>query len=160
MMHAPDCRGRVLKAFEQNGIDLSRIEIRSSTPSLEEHLASYSEMDIALDPMPYGGTTTTCEALWMGVPVVTLRGTTHAGRVGASLLGAAGLPELIADSDEAYAPLATRLAADREGIVRYRSTLRARLAASPLCDGPGYAARLEHTLRGMWAGALAARASV
>ena len=114
------------------------------------HLAVYDRVDIALDPFPYNGTTTTCEALWMGVPVVTLRGDRHAGRVGASLLSQIGLTDLIADSVEEYVEIAVALAGDPGRLADLRRSLRPRLAASPLCDGRAFARKIEAAFRQMW----------
>jgi protein O-GlcNAc transferase len=119
-------------------------------PSGSAHLAYYERVDVALDPFPYNGTTTTCEALWMGVPVVTLRGDRHAGRVGASLLTQIGLMDLIANSVEEYLEIAVALARNPERLDYLRRSLRPRMAASPLCDGPAFARKMEATFRTMW----------
>lgn len=121
-------------------------------PTAREHLAAYQEMDVALDPSPYNGTTTTCEALWMGRPVLTLAGDHHASRVGASLLTAAGHPEWIAHDENALVALARRLAAPefRPDLVRLAQTLRLDLAAGPLLDHPGQANRFGAALRACW----------
>ena len=143
---AASVRDDFASRFRTQGIDPSVIEMLPRMEPPESHLGAYGRIDIGLDPTPYNGTTTTCEALWMGVPVVTLRTRAHAGRVGASLLSAAGMPDLIADSPEAFTRIATGLAADiarwREG----RSTLRERVAASALCDHQGYAQAFEAVL--------------
>jgi predicted O-linked N-acetylglucosamine transferase (SPINDLY family) len=115
-----------------------------------DHLALYGRVDIALDTFPYHGTTTTCEALWMGVPVVTRAGETHASRVGVSLLTNAGVAELVATSDESYVEVATTLARDFPRLAGLRATLRERMAASPLMDGPLFARNLEGAYRQMW----------
>src|SRR5207249_3107221 len=102
--------------------------------SQREHLRAYGGIDIALDTFPYNGTATTCEAVWMGVPVVTLAGTTHAGRVGVSLLHAAGLGDLVGADTDAYVRIAAELAADRARLRGLRAILRDHVAKSVLCD--------------------------
>ncbi|HZK81184.1 MAG TPA: hypothetical protein VFC46_08965, partial [Humisphaera sp.] len=114
------------------------------------HLAVYREIDIALDSFPYTGVTTTCEAMWMGVPVVTLAGTAHVSRVGVSLLSNVGLPELIATTPERYLAIAAELAADRPRLAELRRSLRQRMLESPLMDGPGFARDVEATYRHAW----------
>jgi predicted O-linked N-acetylglucosamine transferase (SPINDLY family) len=112
------------------------------------HLGAYAQVDIALDSFPYHGTTTTCEALWMGVPVVTLAGAAHHSRVGVSLLNQAGLAELIAGSATGYVEIAARLAGDRAALTARRHCQRAALAATPLLDGPGQAAAFWGAIAG------------
>jgi predicted O-linked N-acetylglucosamine transferase (SPINDLY family) len=149
---------RELRAhFQRRGVDPSRIEIMARTKTLDEHLRAYDRLDIALDTFPYNGTTTTCEALFMGVPVVTLSGDLHVSRVSSSLLTAVGAPELIATTDTLFVNNAQDLAQSPHRITDYHATLRARLLASPLCDAPAFAARFAHTLRAMWADACARR---
>jgi predicted O-linked N-acetylglucosamine transferase (SPINDLY family) len=126
------------------------VELLCPTPSIASHLAAYRRVDIALDTFPYHGTTTTCEALWMGVPVVTRAGRTHASRVGVSLLTNVGLPEMIAADEDAYARIAVRLAADEARLAELRSGLRGRMAASPLTDAPRLARNVEAAYREMW----------
>jgi protein O-GlcNAc transferase len=113
-------------------------------------LAAYGAVDIALDPFPYGGGTTTIEALWMGVPVVSLRGDRFTGRVGDSILTNCGLQELVADDVAGYVALARRLAQDPPRLAVLRAGMRNRLAASPLCDAPRFARHLEAAYRRMW----------
>src|SRR5262245_63142495 len=108
-------------------------------PGAADHLALYHRVDIALDPFPFNGTTTTCEALWMGVPVITLRGDRHAGRVGASLLTQIGLTDLIANSIEEYVEIALALAGNSGRLDDLRRTLRPRMKASPMCDQGAFA---------------------
>jgi len=105
---------------------------------------------VALDCTPYNGTTTTCEALWMGVPVVCIAGDRHAARVGASLLHAAGCGEFLARTPAEFAEIAAGLAQDQGRLAALRSSLRARLATSPLMDQPAYAARFHAALRECW----------
>lgn len=128
------------------GIDPARVELVGFAPRAADHLATYARVDIALDTTPYAGTTTTCEALDHGVPVVTLAGEAHAARVGASLLSAAGLPRLIAPTSHEYVDIAATLAADLPALATLRATLRNQVRTSPLCDGPAYAARVEAAL--------------
>jgi protein O-GlcNAc transferase len=149
---APSIRSRFEERFRAAGLDPARLELLPPIASKADHLALYNRIDIALDPFPYNGTTTTCEALYMGVPVVTLEGAVHAARVGSSLLRAAGLPELVASRPEEYIALATALASDSSRRGELRSGLRRRMLLSPLCDGPGYAARIGTALREMWRG--------
>jgi protein O-GlcNAc transferase len=146
----PWVRDRVLAILTGQGIDPARLELIGYVPSAAAHLALYSRAHLALDTYPYNGTTTTCEALWMGTPMITLAGPVHASRVGASLLAAAGLPELVADSDDGYVELAASLARDPDRMARLRSGLRERVAASPLCDAPGFTRKLEAAYRTMW----------
>ena len=143
-------RERCHGLFEAQGIGRDRVELIVGTASQAEHLALYSRLDIALDTFPYNGTTTTCEALWMGVPVITLAGSTHAGRVGVSLLNNSGFKEWIAGTPEQYLSLAARLASDIQELAALRVGLRERLAASPLCDGKAFARKVETAYREMW----------
>jgi protein O-GlcNAc transferase len=147
----PRVCARLQADFAAAGIDPERLILLDTVPDRGGHLAVYGRVDIALDPVPYNGTTTTCEALHMGVPVVTMAGRAHAGRVGASLLAAAGHPELVARDESDYVRLAAELAADPARLAGLRSTLRTDLERSVLCDGPAFARRFEAALRSMWA---------
>lgn len=149
-LREPGVRAFFERAFAEEGIDPSRVECLPAATTTREHLALYSGIDIALDTQPYHGTTTTCEALWMGVPVVTLAGVVHAQRVGVSLLSAAGLPELIAPDEDAYVRIAADLAGDPPHLAALRRDLRARVAASPLCDERGFAARFGQAMLAAW----------
>ncbi len=140
----------LLRDFMEQGIPAQRITLRGKTPTDIDHLAMYGEIDIALDTFPYNGTTTTCEALWMGVPVIVLAGETHVARVGASLLSAIGLEELVALSEEEYAAKAIDLAHDPQRLSTLRATMRDRMQQSPLMDGQGFARKLEAAYREMW----------
>ncbi len=148
---------RVVARFEVQGVPRSRLTLMGRQPRIEDHLAVYSRVDIALDSFPYNGTTTTCEALWMGVPVIALAGDSHISRVGVSILGGVGLEELIAATREDYARLAAQLAGDRQRLRRLRGDLRERLSRSPLLDGSGFARALEAEYRRMWRQWCAAR---
>ena len=141
-------RAHFVERLEAGGIARERVEIIAYTKGVAEHLALYGRVHIALDTTPYNGTTTTCEALWMGVPVVTLLGDRHSARVSASLLHAAGFPEWVATDAEQFARIAAELAHDREALTSLRVTMRDRLRASTLLDAPAYAARLHAALRG------------
>lgn len=138
--------------FAAKGVDPSRLELLGPIKDAEGHLAAYRCVDIALDSFPYHGTTTTCEALAMGVPVVTLAGDRHASRVGVSLLTHAGLAELIAPDRDSYVRIGAGLASDPGRLAALRSSLRGRLASSALGDAPAYAGRFGEMLRTMWRG--------
>ncbi len=146
----PGTRARVKRRFELAGVSPDRIELFGRTATLEEHLALYARVDVALDTFPYNGTTTTCEALYMGVPVVTLEGAAHAGRVGTSLLSMLQLTELVAASEDKYVDTAVALAADEERRVTFRTTLRGRLRASALCDSKAFVPSLEAIYLDCW----------
>ena len=143
-------RARLLGAMAAHGVAPERIEAMGWAGDERSHLAMYARVDIALDPFPYNGTTTTCEALWMGVPVVTLRGDRHSGCVGASLLTSAGLPGCIAESRDDYISTAAALASDTARLRELRVCLRAQLLRSSLCDGDAFARRFESALLGVW----------
>ena len=136
--------------FAAAGVDPARIELIEWTATLREHFQHYRRIDIALDPFPYNGTTTTCEALMMGVPVIALAGDRHAARVSASLLARLGLEVLVAPDRAGYLARAQALALKPEAVARLRASLRRRVAGSPLADAAGYARRLEAAYREMW----------
>ncbi|MFZ5758408.1 MAG: tetratricopeptide repeat protein [Thermodesulfobacteriota bacterium] len=146
----PATRQRYLDIFHRYGISPNRIFLKKRTASTEEHLSLYNEVDIGLDPFPYNGTTTTCEALWMGVPVIALRGDLHCARVSASILTSCTLNHLIAENPEEYVRKAVALANDREQLRGFRTHARAILAASALCDKRRFAKEMEAALRAMW----------
>jgi protein O-GlcNAc transferase len=143
-------RARLRARFSARGIDPARVEVAPYAATPAEHLDLYRAVDVGLDPFPYNGTTTTCEALWMGVPVVTLRGRVHAGRVGASLLTRVGLPTLIADTGADYVRVAAGLAGDHDALAAIRRGLRARFAASDLASPAIITGDIEAAYRGMW----------
>jgi predicted O-linked N-acetylglucosamine transferase (SPINDLY family) len=141
------------------GIPPGRVELLPMTPGVHEHLARYGLVDIALDCYPYHGTTTTCEALWMGVPVVTLAGDRHAARVGASLLSAVGHPEWIASTPGDYVRIAAGLASRPERLRAMRPGLREEMKRSRLMDHGTHAELFGAAVRSCWAGWCASRES-
>nr|WP_290226838.1 tetratricopeptide repeat protein [Trichocoleus desertorum] len=136
--------------FAQHGVTSDRVQLLGHVSSFAEHLALYHQIDIGLDSFPYNGTTTTCEALWMGIPVVTVAGQSHAARVGMSLLANLGLTDLIAVSLAEYVNLAQHLAQDRDRLRYLRSNLRYLMSRSPLTNGRGFTQTLESVYRQMW----------
>jgi predicted O-linked N-acetylglucosamine transferase (SPINDLY family) len=145
----PRLTGPFLNCLRDLGLPQDRVEIRRPQPEEPSYLAVFHDVDVVLDCFPFTGHTMTCEALWMGVPVLTLRGDHAAGRLSASVLTALGLPELIADSPEAYVRAARELAGHRERLAALRSTLRDRVRQR-LCDGPAFVHGLEEAYRGAW----------
>ncbi|MGA3065660.1 MAG: tetratricopeptide repeat protein [Tepidisphaeraceae bacterium] len=143
-------RRGMMERFAARGIEPQRLELLGKIPTLTSHLQAYERIDVGLDPFPYNGTTTTCEALWMGVPVVTLAGKMHAGRVGVSLLSCVGLPRLIAKDRSDYVRIAAELAGDLPGLGELREGLRQRVDQSPLTDAGSFARDMEAAFRGMW----------
>jgi protein O-GlcNAc transferase len=135
--------------FERQGVDPGRIEFRGPV-GLADMMAEYADVDIALDPVPYNGGTTTLQALWMGVPVVVKEGQNFVSRMGASFMRAAGLPEWVAASDEDYVAIAARMAADRQALLQLKAGLRARLQAAPAWKIEQYTRDMERALRTMW----------
>ena len=146
---SPRAVERFGRAFGERGIDASRVDLLPSEPLLA-HLARYGTIDIALDTFPYNGLTTTCEALWMGVPVITLEGRHPLARVGVSLLTNAGLADLLAPGVDAYVERAVHLAADRARRVELRAGLRDRMRRSALMDAPRFARAFEAACRDIW----------
>ena len=142
------CR-RYRGLFSASGVDPSRVELTPPS-TYAEYLSAYSDIDIALDPFPFGGGITTCDALWMGVPVIACPGETFASRHSLSHLSSAGLTETIASTLDEYVELAVSLAGDLSRLASLRAGLRERIAASPLCDGEHFAASLMPVLRETW----------
>lgn len=143
-------RQRYLARFAAVGLPVDRVEFLERTTKTDDHLALYRRVDISLDTFPYHGTTTTCEALWMGVPVVTLMGDRHVARVSGSLLTAVGRGDWVAETPDDYVRIATALAADPAKLAAIRSGLRDEVRQSPLGDHAGQAARFGSALRGCW----------
>ena len=146
----PGVMESVRERFAAHGIPPERLILRPPIQSHFEHLASYGDMDIALDTVPRTGGTTTADALWMGVPVITLAGNLFIERLSSTMLHAVGAQELIASTEEAYVAKAVALARDAGRRQWWRQTLRKNMAASPLCDGAGLARALEAAYRDMW----------
>jgi len=146
----PELRHRYRDMLIDEGISEERIELLSWLPDKEDHMKLYNTIDIGLDPFPYNGTTTTCEALWMGVPVITLCGDRHSSRVGASIMTHAGLTEFIATDPDEYITLAVRYAKNANLLAEYRTKLRNKLLASDLCDARGYSSSVEAAYTQLW----------
>jgi protein O-GlcNAc transferase len=143
-------RGAAVARFVAAGVEESRLLVRPPLDS-GQALAAYGDLDIALDPTPYNGATTTCEALWMGVPAITLAGERLASRMGVSILEAVGLPELVAHSEQDFVRRASALANDLSRLQSLRGGLRARMQGAPICDPQGGARALEAEYQKMWA---------
>jgi predicted O-linked N-acetylglucosamine transferase (SPINDLY family) len=143
-------RDVVIAKFSARGVPADRLELLGWAPEDRAHLGLYGRVDIALDTTPYNGTTTTCEALWMGVPVLTLATAAHAGRVGASLLTAVGLGDWIAASPTEFVAKGKDWAGDLTGLAVLRARLRRQVAGSSLCDAVAYARRIEGIYRELW----------
>lgn len=143
----PPTRELAAQRFAALGLPMDRVELLGPARTQEEHLRTYARIDVALDTFPYNGTTTTCEALAMGVPVVSLYGSHHASRVGLSLLSAAGFAQWATDDPKAFVRAACGVA---EKSASLRRTLRERLRGSTLCDGRGIARKIESAYRTAW----------
>ncbi|MDT8301686.1 MAG: tetratricopeptide repeat protein [Sedimentisphaerales bacterium] len=135
--------------FERWGISSSRVAICGWKP-MDEHLGLYGQADIALDTFPCNGFTTTCEALWMGVPVISQVGKCHASRIGLSILNTVGLDFLAASTPDEYVAKAIALAANRKSLAQLRSSIRPLMKDSPLCDAKKFARKVEAAYRKMW----------
>ncbi len=146
----PWVRNHFIEQFAKHGIDKKRITFKTSQTKLEGHLRLYSKVDIALDSFPYNGTTTTFEALWMNVPVISLGGDTHASRVGQSILRYAGLKEMAASSAKKYIDKAVDLANNHQALDEYRNTLRDTVAGSSLTNQSRFARSIGRLLRQQW----------
>ncbi len=146
----PAVAERLLAFFADRNIHPDRIDLRGWTATQAEHQAIFREIDIALDTFPYGGVISTCEALWMGLPVVSLMGDRVLGRYGGAFLEAVGLPELAAGDVDTYVERAAGLAKDLGALAVLRATLRQRMASSRLCNGPAFARAVEGAYRRMW----------
>lgn len=147
--NADELRDRIIKIFEKHGITSERITIEGPSAH-RDLLACYNKVDIALDPWPYSGGLTTCEAFVMGVPVVTMPGPTFAGRHSATHLVNAGMPELVTHSWDEYRARVIELASDLDSLATIRSHLRTILLQSPVCDADAFAGHLNNALRAIW----------
>ena len=143
----PESKARFEALLQAHGLPLERVELLGHVPALSGHLSAYGAVDVALDSFPYHGTTTTCEALYMGVPVVSLAGDTHVSRVGVSLLKRAGLSDLVATDHDAYVRIAQDLLRDEARRVALRATMRERLRGGGLTDAPRVTRAFEDALR-------------
>jgi protein O-GlcNAc transferase len=139
----------VLQTLADHGVQPERVEFGGRV-SRREYLERYQRIDIALDTFPYAGATTSFDAIWMGVPFITLRGGPTVQRAGVAIAMNLGLPELIADSEDEYVAKAVALAHDLERLARLRTELRSRLEASPVGDTPSFARNLEAAYRTAW----------
>lgn len=144
----PGVQRKIGRRFELAGVEVTRLRFCGMTDTRERHLSMYGEIDIALDTFPYNGTTTTCESLWMGVPVVTLAGSSHVSRTGATILGNVGLTDWITWSETEYIYAATHMARAKE-LGSLRSVLRGTIARSILMDSSGYSARVNRLFRNL-----------
>jgi protein O-GlcNAc transferase len=151
LVHAPPGRPRdwALQELTRQEIGPERVTFVGLVPTAD-YFQLYERMDIALDPFPYGGGTTTCDALWMGVPVVSLAGQTGVGRGGLSILSNIGLAKLVAENTEDYVRVAVELANDLPRLRELRASLRERMQASPLMDAARFARNIEAAYRSMW----------
>jgi predicted O-linked N-acetylglucosamine transferase (SPINDLY family) len=146
----PPVRESYRQQFIAAGIEEHRLDLRAQVREASDHLGVYNEVDIGLDPLVYNGTTTTCEALWMGVPVIAMIGDRHAARVGYDLLSRVGLNEFASADAESYVAVAAALAADLPRLAQIRRELRQRMQRSTLCDAANFAEEFTAGLRGIW----------
>jgi predicted O-linked N-acetylglucosamine transferase (SPINDLY family) len=148
-LHEPSVQEATIERFIACGIGAQRVQLQGAAP-LKEYLSCISRFDIALDTYPFTGGATTCQTLWMGVPVVTVAGKTPVSRVSASVLNAIGLERLVANNPEDAVELAVMLARDVSELAQIRTGLRGRMRASPLIDAAGFARNLESAYRTVW----------
>ncbi len=143
-------REKVLPLLARHGVPVDRVDLMPPEAETSRHLAAYGRVDVGLDMFPFNGATTTAEALWMGVPVVTMAGNSHVSRVGLSLVTSVGFGELCANDVNGYVATAVKLGIDVDRIRRLRETMRQRMETSPLMDGKGFAIAMEEAYRTMW----------
>ncbi|WP_406693414.1 tetratricopeptide repeat protein [Singulisphaera sp. Ch08] len=140
----------ILSFFETQGIAADRLELRNIVAGGGSHYQVYQDIDISLDVFPWSGHTTACESIWMGVPIVTIRGNRHAGRMTASVLTCLGLSDWIAETPQQYLAIAQQFASERDRLAELRRTMRARMTESPMGDGRTWTQNLEKAYRTMW----------
>jgi protein O-GlcNAc transferase len=145
-----DTKGRCIKLFKKQGVSKERLHLVAMLPNPNDHMSYYGELDLALDPFPYNGTTTTFEALWMGVPTLTLSGVVHASRVGESILSRIGLESFVSYSKDEYIKLARLKSESLDELRALRVSLRATMLNSPLCDQEDFAQQMENAYLLMW----------
>ncbi|MBF0452531.1 MAG: hypothetical protein HQK75_17650, partial [Candidatus Magnetomorum sp.] len=141
---------QILQLFNQNGIAQSRLFLTGQVRSISQHLSLYNQVDIALDPFPYNGTTTTCEALVMGIPVLTIEGFNHAGRVSKSLLWSVGLSDWIANNKSDFFYKAQALTKEINVLVQLRLYLREIMLQAKICNSIGHTKKIETTFTRIW----------
>lgn len=144
-----ECVEQFYRDFEQQGISRDRLIFRGPS-GLDDMMEEYLQIDIGLDPLPYNGGTTTLQALWMGVPVISLAGDNFCGRMGASILHYAGLDDWVAESEDDYIAIAQQKARHLIELRKLKSGLRAHLKASPLFDNEGFTRALETAYQTLW----------
>ena len=145
----PAVRDHYLREFESFGISRERVDICGRKPTIE-HFRMYGRVDMALDTYPYNGTTTTCEAMWMGVPTLSLAGKAHASRVGLSILSRVGLSDFAASTPAEYVEKAVAFSGELDNLAKIRASLRSMMFNSPLCDKKRFTKNLEAAYRAMW----------
>jgi predicted O-linked N-acetylglucosamine transferase (SPINDLY family) len=145
----PAFRDLIAARFAEQGVARERLELICTEPQ-SRTWAAYGAIDVAIDPFPHNAGTTTIEALWQGVPVVSLAGRPSVGRFGAMILHAVGMDDWVSDDADAYVARCIAAAADLPALARLRAELRPRFAASPLCDAVGLARLVEAAYRGLW----------
>jgi len=144
-----NCREQFKAYFEKAGITSDRLIFTGPSP-LAEMMREYAEIDIALDTLQYNGGTTTLQALWMGVPVITLEGGNFCGRMGASIMHHIGMPDWVAESREAYVEIAVHRVSDRQQLLATKAQLRDHMKSSPLCDVEGFANEMGGIFQRVW----------
>ncbi len=145
-----ELREQLVGHFAEHGVDESRLDLRDFSPTIDQHLETYNKLDLALDTFPYTGTTTTCESLMMGVPTLTLLGSSHSGRVSASILTTVGRADMIAESESDYIARAVAHI-DRGKLSKdSRESLRAQSLSSQLCDQAPYTDKVQQAYRTLW----------